>query len=433
MGTKTWIILLALGVLMLGLLRSERFNAVADKSSAIELSYWNGFTGPDGRVMLGIVREFNEANPDAHVTMQRMEWGTYYNKILVANADGRGPEVFVVTASYLPRMVRAGFVSDVDEVYDISQGGPPLADFNQIILDQLIYDGHYKGLALDVHPQGLYCNADMLKEVGCVDEQGNPRAPKDAAEFIEVAKKMRKGTSIQDAQWGFSMTIFQNNFLSVLPQFGARLLDEEGKPTIDSPESIAALEALTALVLKDKIAPSPENNLGWTGFRQKRIGMVWDGIYMLGDLKRLENFRYVAAPTIQLGPKPGVHGDSHIVCIRKGIDPKKRDAALRFLRFLSMRSLEWADAGQVPARKSFRETDRFKAMHAQYEFSKQLSYVRYPPRTQIQLELLMEVNTAVERALRGRVSPAEALKDAQENVVRFVEREKRERGAEAIR
>ena len=52
---------------------------------ALTLRFWNGFTGPDGRTMLGLVKRFNEQNPDVHVVMQRMEWGTYYNKLFVAN------------------------------------------------------------------------------------------------------------------------------------------------------------------------------------------------------------------------------------------------------------------------------------------------------------------------------------------------------------
>lgn len=339
--------------------------------------------------------------------------------------------MFVVTASYLPRMVRAGFVSEVDEVYDVSAGGPPLADFAPKILDQIRYDGRYMGLALDVHPQGLYCSGEMLREAGMVGADGKARAPVTAAEFVEVARRMRREGSGQQPVWGFSMSNIQNNFLSVLPQFGARLLDDEGNPTLDTPEAVAALEALTALVRTERIAPDPDSSLGWTGFRQKRVGMVWDGVYMLGDLKRLDGFEYVAAPVPQLGPRPGVHGDSHVVCIRRGIAPEKRAAAIRFLRFLSERSLDWADAGQVPARTSARETERFRGMHVQYEFARQLPYVSYPPRTPIQIELLLEVTTAAERALRGRMTPAEALKEAQANVTRFVTRERLERGEKA--
>src|SRR6185312_2786997 len=82
----------------------------------IELRFWNGFTGPDGRTMLGIVKKFNEENHDVHVTMQRMEWGTYYNKLFVAGLGGRAPEVFVSHSYALKRFMAAGFVRPADDM-----------------------------------------------------------------------------------------------------------------------------------------------------------------------------------------------------------------------------------------------------------------------------------------------------------------------------
>jgi multiple sugar transport system substrate-binding protein len=301
-----------------------------------------------------------------------------------------------------------------------------VGDFSPAVLEQVRYDGKLMGLVLDVHPQGLYMNAAMLREAGCVDGAGNARAPRDAAEFVDVARRLRDASA---GRWGFSTSNLQTNYLSLLPQFGGWLMDGEGNPTLDAPGCVAALEAFTRLVREEGIAPPPENALGWVGFRQKRVAMVWDGIFMLGDLKRLEGLEYLAAPMPRFGPEPGVHGDSHVVCVRAGISAEKRAAALRLVRFLSGRSLDWADAGQVPARASARATERFRGMAVQHAFAEQLDHVRYPPRTPIQAELLVEVSTAVERALRGRASPAEALKDAQENALRFVERERRERGA----
>src|SRR6266540_2573725 len=69
----------------------------------ITIRFWNGFTGPDGRTMLALVKQFNQQNPDINVIMQRMEWGTYYNKLFVAGLGGRAPEVFVSHSTALRR------------------------------------------------------------------------------------------------------------------------------------------------------------------------------------------------------------------------------------------------------------------------------------------------------------------------------------------
>jgi multiple sugar transport system substrate-binding protein len=174
---------------------------------------------------------------------------------------------------------------------------------------------------------------------------------------------------------------------------------------------------------RNGLAPDPENNAGWIGFRQERVAMVIDGVYMLGDLKRLDGLEYFGAPIPALGPNPGAHADSHTLCIRKGITPEQRAAVVRFIKFLSDHSIEWAGAGQVPARRSARATDEFKALPVQYEFSKQIPNLRYPPKTVVLFEFQIEVDLAVEKVLRNRTTAAEALRVARENVQRFMDRE----------
>src|SRR5262249_3198437 len=82
----------------------------------VTIRFWNGFTGPDGRTMLRLVKRFNTAHPDINVLMQRMDWATYYNKLFVAGIGGRAPEIFVVHASSLVRFARAGFARPVDDL-----------------------------------------------------------------------------------------------------------------------------------------------------------------------------------------------------------------------------------------------------------------------------------------------------------------------------
>src|SRR5262245_20984001 len=117
MGAKSSLLLLLGLCVLFWFLRSDSALPIGGGREVAEIGFWNGFTGPDGRVMLKLVRKFNENNPDAHVTMQRIAWATYYNKVMVSAMDGRGPDVFVLQADYVPRMHRAGFLDIVNDVY----------------------------------------------------------------------------------------------------------------------------------------------------------------------------------------------------------------------------------------------------------------------------------------------------------------------------
>src|ERR1700722_15421769 len=109
MGPKSSLLLLLLVCIGLGIARGDfsPLRAVAPNDAPLEITFWNGFTGPDGRVMLELVRQFNQANTDVHVSMQRILWATYYNKLMVSALDGRGPEVYVLQSALLSRMNRA--------------------------------------------------------------------------------------------------------------------------------------------------------------------------------------------------------------------------------------------------------------------------------------------------------------------------------------
>jgi len=424
-GIRVSIVLMIVVVIVLGIMRSDVSVAGIGKKQ-IQISFWNGFTGPDGPVMLELVREFNEKNPDVHVTMQRMAWATYYNKLMVASVDGRGPELFVIHASTLPRMSRAGFIGWATDLMQKSQIPPD--DFDPYVLQQVKYGNEYIGVPLDIHPQGLYCNAEMLKAAGFADNEGNPRAPVNKDEFVYLVKRMQKLDKTGHPEiWGFALTMWRNNFQSLMPQFGGRYLDEKGNADLDSPGNIAALEFLGSF-FKLGLVPPPDNQLGWTGYRQKKVAMVWEGVYMLGDILRLQDLKYLGAPIPQIGPKPGTMADSHVLCIRKDLSPKTREAVERFIKFASANSVRWAAAGQVPARISVRESAAFKKLKLQVAFSKQIPNMMYPPRTPVLFELTQEIDLAVEKVMRGRTTPAEALKTANINAQRAIDRDRRERG-----
>src|SRR5215211_2336626 len=146
MGAKASLALLLAASVILGLLRGGSSTLpVPGGRQVVKMNFWNGFTGPDGRVMLGMIREFNEKNPNVDVTMQRMDWGTYYNKLMVAGIDKRGPQMFVIHASTLTRMYRAGFIGEVEALFEGSDA-LPRDDFEPQLLQQLRFGGKLIGM-----------------------------------------------------------------------------------------------------------------------------------------------------------------------------------------------------------------------------------------------------------------------------------------------
>ena len=164
--------------------------------------------------MLRVIRRFNEQNPDVEVTMQRMDWANYYNKLMVAAMDNRGPQVFVIHASTLPRMRRAGFVADASDLYGPKTGILP-SDFDDKVLSQVLFDGKRIGLPLDIHPQGMYFNSDDLVAAGWKNPDGTPRPPKNQEEFIQAIRATQKVAKDGSHDvWGFAWSMWRNYFMA---------------------------------------------------------------------------------------------------------------------------------------------------------------------------------------------------------------------------
>lgn len=395
-------------------------------SKKIQVTFWNGFTGPDGIVMLGIIDRFNAENPDIHVSMQRIPWATYYNKLTVAGSDGRGPSLFICHADALPRVRRAGFIDDASGVF---QGDHrlDLNDFDPLVRDRITFKGHQLGVPLDIHPQGMYCDLDMLKSAGIVDAQGNGRPPRTKDEFMRAMTAMTREPSGAETekQWGYNLTNWGNNFRSLIPQFDGHFFDAKGNADFNCPQNVRALEFLGRL-FQEKRVPSPSAGQGWLGFRQKQVGMVWEGVYMVGDLRRVGTFQFAGAPIPVLGNHMGTSANSHVMCIRKGLTPETKDAVIRFIRYVSDHNLDWADAGQVPARVSARRDPRFATMQVQRAFAEQIPWMQYPPRTPLIFDLMLLLDLAAEKVVRQQATAQQALDDANKTAQADIDRDRLE-------
>lgn len=386
-----------------------------------QIRFWNGFTGPDGQTMLRLVRQFNQENSDVNVTMQRMAWGTYYNKLFVANLGRRSPEVFIVHTDTLNRFIRAGFLRSYN---DLIADTPDFDadDFDRIPWNAAQHEGGQYGIPLDVHMMGMYYNKALLKEYGIVDAEGNPCPPQTKEEFIGALEKLKQDFDNDGKvdQWGAVFTTYRSILFSVMRQYGGRFLSDDGETcVINSPENLAGLEFMVDLIREKGLAPPPEKFDyfdSWISFRRGNAVMTFDGVYMLADLQKEKGGQFGGAPIPQIGPNPAAYANSHNLCISSSINPKKLDAAWRFVQFLSEHSLDWAEGGQVPARASFRQTERFHQMEIQCQFSRELPYIFYSPNVPFVFELIGEFDIAVEQALRGNCSPQEALDTATRKV-----------------
>lgn len=413
------VFLMALCALLLPLVPAGCGSAGGDPAAdgAVEVDFWNGFSGPDGKQMEAVVKRFNaEHKGKIRVRMQIIPWGTFYDKVTLGLAFGGAPEVFVLHVNRFPEFASHGVLGAVDDL--VARGELPPDDFVPAAWRATFWQDQQYAVPLDVHPLGLFYNLDLFEKAGI------RRPPETYEEFLDAARKLTvdRNRDGRPEQWGFAFTWLHSNSYQFLNQFGASLLTPDlQRSGLRSPEAEAAMRRMTDIIAAG-VAPRPEGQDAWLGFQTGKVAMALEGVYMMAGLKEQKHLRWAAAPVPQFGPKRAVWAGSHLLTIPASLPEPKREAAWTFIRYLSDQSLDWAEGGQVPARKSLLATDRFRAMTVQAQFARQLEAVVYEPAS-VKYNLVATFgDSAFEAILNGTSPPKTALTTASRRIDNVMER-----------
>ncbi|CCJ32675.1 ABC transporter substrate-binding protein [Caloramator australicus] len=392
----------------------------------VQLEFWNGFTGPDGKGMQKIIDQFNkEYEGKINVKTQVMQWGQYYDKIITSVTSGKAPDIGIMHVDTLPKYAKKGVIIPLDELaakLDLKE-----SDFIKAVWDAGIYEGKRYGIPLDVHPLGLYYNVDLLKQAGF------DHPPTNMEEFLTMAKAMTKDTDGDGKidQWGFAMpTLWPSHqiYWTVLHQFGGKATSDDGtEPLYTSQEAIDALQFLADTVFKYQISPKNITQDGEvTLFKQGKLGFHLNGIWMIAGFEEQQGLNFATAPVPQWGKQKAVWAGSHqfVIFKQKEQDPVKLEAAMTFIDYITKHSIEWARAGQVPARNSVRESDEFKSLKHQMGFAQQADYLVFPVSSPYFPDAWGPSGEAVTNVILGKDTPASALQKAADKARKQVQANK---------
>jgi multiple sugar transport system substrate-binding protein len=341
----------------------------------VELAFWNGFTGGDGPFMRELVEQFSAEHDNINVSMNTIEWVKYYQNVPAAVRSGQGPDVGIMHSDQLGTNAARGVIVPLD---DVAQAlGLKESDFAPLVWQAGIYNNQRYGIPLDMHPFGLYYNKAMMEEAGL-----DPNSPPQTREDYEAALAEFKSNGVQGS-WvsPFPFTgVLQ--WESLLFQFGGSLYNED--VTQATFNSDAGVEALTWMVDLVRNGHSPENvaqDAEYVAFQNGDNALHWNGIWQINAFKEVEDLEWGVVPVPQIGSEKGVWSGSHnfVIMNRTPPDENKQQAARVFINWISQQSIEWAKAGQIPARNSVRESEEFQNLEEQSQFAKEVPYVHFVP------------------------------------------------------
>lgn len=329
----------------------------------VELQFWGGWTGPDRAQMDQIVKMFNDQNKDVHVTLTTYQWDPLFNKFLMSMRAGNPPDVIAMHQTDIPQYASLGVLESMDDA--LAKAGFKAEDFDTNAWEGFKYKEKMLAMPLDIHMFGMYYNTDMFRKAGL--DPANP--PADAASLIDAAKKLTiRDASGKAAQYGIGIPATHQHayryWYGLLYQNGGSFLTPDGKAAaFDSRQGVDAYQFLHDLVYKHKVAPKQETDVA-KDFQSQKVAIIFDGPWWVPGMGAVQGLNFAVAPFPKIFGKRAVWANSHGLClpVQKNADPKKREAALRLLKFISDNSIEWAKGGQIPVRKSVVESPEFKAM-----------------------------------------------------------------------
>jgi len=386
-------------------------------AAQIELNFWNGFTGPDGKGMGEMVDEFNKLHEgEIKVNMQVLAWAEYYQKIVTSLASGKAPEIGIMHVDRLPEFASKRVLMSLNDV--ITDLGWSSDNFADAVWDAGSYQGERYGIPLDMHPLALYINKDLFREAGLNPD--NP--PKTREEFLEAAKVLTKdndGNGTID-QWGTAIPGGWPGPQFIVPtlihQYGGTYTNEDVTEVVyDSQEAIDGLQFAVDLVHKYEVSPKNIQQDGEvTLFRQGKLAMHFNGIWMISGFKEQEGLDFMSYPVPNMGTKMAVTGGSHnfVLFRQPKRDDAKRDAAVEFIKYISQNSAQWAGFGQIPARNSVRESEAFNSYEHQASIAEEVPYLIFPPLHPALNEIMVPLQQESNLAILGKKTPEEALQDA---------------------
>ena len=390
----------------------------------VDLNMWTGFTGGDGDIFRKLIQQFNSEHANIAVAMSVYKWEEYYQKLPAAVASGNGPDLGVMHIDSLATNAARNAIVQLDDVakaLELSEG-----DFNPIVWKAGVYKDKRYGIPLDMHPLGFYYNKAVMQQAGLDPE----KPPQTKDEYTEALNKL-KGAGIQ----GHWMTPFpftgSLTFQSLLWQHGGKLFnDDNTEAAYNDDAGVQALSWMVSLVTDGHSPANVGQDADYLALKNGQTAFNWNGIWQINDLKKT-SLQWGVAPLPQIGTEKAAWASSHNFAImqQRRPDQNKVDASKVFINWLSQHSLDWAGAGQIPARKSVREESGFKQLAEVNTLAQQLDYLHFPTSLPGIGDAMITVETAVNEAVLGKKSPKQALDDGAANAKKILDENRKKYGS----
>lgn len=395
---KKW--LLGAATLLLGVL-----SGCGNKN---KITMWTPLTGEDGAIMDQMVEEYNDTDPEFPV--EHVVSPDLYTQIYTVMSTGEGtPDLSIIHADRVAGFERQGMLEPLDELMathsDLNQDNYIEQAWEVGNVDDVQY-----AIPLDIHSNVLYYNKDLLEKY-------------DATSFLDddvvtIDEIMSLSGKLDEGDYAINNSLISWVLLGLVVDLGGDISDEEGNPTINTPEMEEAMQALVDIQEEGLMTPNGED--GYAMFQGNQVLFSSDGTWSSLAFDQVEDLNYGVTNIYSFDPD-NFHNRSsaHVFAMLDNDErtDEKEEGIADFLTWVRENSITWADAGQIPASREVFESPEFEDHQQSFFTSSQeeldsLHIFMYENYGYVEAA----INNVINDVLYGEMSVDDGLKAAQSEV-----------------
>lgn len=394
--------------------------AASGGSANLTFYYPVAVPGPITQVIDGYIKKFQDQNPN--IKVNAVLSGGYPDTLTkiqtTIKGGGTPPDVAVLLSTDLYSLVDSDAILPLDDYVKAAGGDTFTSDFYPAFLANSSYQGHTWSLPFQRSIPVLYYNKDLFKAAGL--DPNKP--PTNYQELVDYAKKLTKPDG---SQWGIEISsdgIPYWLFQSFVIGNGTNVVSTAAnKVTFNSPQVVQALQDFADLG-KNKVMPS--DILLWANmpndFVNGKAAMIWHSSGSLTNILKQAKFDVGVSYTVGEKGFGAATGGGNIYML-KGIPAANQAAAWKFIQFMTSTDIQadWSiQTGYVPGRKSAMTSQAMKDYIAKTPQAavapNGLQYAGAELAAHNNAQIQKALGDAVQAALTGKSTPADALKNAQQ-------------------
>lgn len=404
--------------------------AGADARADTELTmyYPVAVGGPLTQVVDGIVADFMAKNPD--IKVNAIYAGNYNDariKALAALQSGQPAQLSVMFSIDIYELIEQDAIVAFDDIIETDEDRAWLDSFYPALMENGRTAGKTWGIPFQRSTIVMYYNKDAFRAAGLDPES----PPATWEELVDAGKKLTKADG---SQWGMMIPSTGYPywmFGALAMQNDQVLMNGAGDTTyFDAPATVEALQFWKDLGSVHKVMP--EGTIEWGTLRQNflegKTAIMWHSTGNLTAVKNNAKFDFGVAmlPANKRRGTPTGGGNFYIF---KKTSDEERAAALRLIRYMTSPevSAEWSiKTGYMGISPAAYETEALKKYVAEFPFAAvardQLEFATAELSTFETGRVRKALDDAIQAALTGSKSPADALSEAQSTADRLLQR-----------